>query len=331
MTDFQHMFKKKLITLFLCSLVLISSKSFSDELNGYFENNSSCFEAQNFYPWQNPYRTILSHTEGNWLDNHQGYTSIGMFSDLPFFETCSFTPFIDVRGHFFNDGKTAANVGIGFRYQKNECSEIYGINAFYDFREASWGHDFHKLGIGFEYLGECLDFRLNTYLPVGNGLAHSSTKVFSYEGGYIATARLQRLSYSGADFEIGTWLRRPNSCHSFDLYGAIGAYYYAKRRDVRNEYGSQARLEARFLNYFAFEIKGGFDEIYHGMAQGTLAVAIPLDLIFNKCRNACETSCPNDRRIYQSVNRQEIIALSKKQCCMTWNWDSPNTSCCGKK
>ncbi len=312
------MLKKALLSFVLCNFILLSSQVIADELDGNFAINSSCCEDQIFTPWQSPSRSSLSHTEGNWLDNHEGYTSIGTFSELPFFETCSFTPFIDVRGHFFNDGKTAANVGIGFRFQKEGRSEIFGVNAFYDFREASWNHIFHQAGIGFEYLTPCADFRLNAYLPLGSSLAHSSTKVFQYEGGYRASAKSQRLSYGGADFEMGTWLKRPGACNFFDLYGAIGAYYYAARHHHRNEYGSKARLEARFLDYFSFELKGGFDEVYHGMAQGTLAVAIPLDLIFDGCRNTC--SCPNDRALYQSIHRQEIIALSKKQCCMKWNW-----------
>lgn len=295
------MFNKKLLLFFLCILVLFSKKSYS------YENTH----------WQNPYRLFAGHTEGNWLDNHVGYTTIGLFSNLRNLETPTLTTFIDARLHVFNQGRLAANTGIGIRYQSLNNPQIFGLNAFYDYREASWNHKFHQAGLGFEYLSPYFDFRLNSYLPVSSSVAHSKTTIFNYEGGYVATAREGRVSYGGADFEIGTWIKRENSSSFFNLYGAIGAYYYAARSHQRNEYGSKARLEARFLRYFAFEFKGGYDDIYHGMAQGTFSVVMPLEVLFNNYRNA---NYKNDRAIYQPVRRQQIIALSKKKCCMTWNW-----------
>jgi hypothetical protein len=322
--------KNGLAYIFLCSSMLLTSVVFCDEQNeDIIENNLSYNETKILNAWQNPHRIYLDHTEGNWLDNHQGYTSISFFSALPFLETSSFTPFIDVRGHFFNNGKNAANAGIGLRYQRDGSSNIFGVNAFYDFREASWNDDFHQVGIGFEYLSPCVDIRINTYLPICNSVGNSSTTTFRYPGGYIASAKKQRVSYGGADFEIGTWLKRMDTCDLFDLYGAIGSYYYAQRHHHRNEYGTQARLEAHFLKYFAFEIKGGFDEIHHGMAQGTLSIAIPLEYLFGGCRkDPCEAVCQKNDALYQSVNRQEIIALSQKQCCWKWNWDKPTIPCC---
>jgi len=274
--------------------------------------------------WYDPSRLYVGHTEGNWLDNSDGYTSLNLFSTLPIFETSPFMTFVDVRGHFFNDGRKSANVGLGLRYQLQNSSHIFGVNTFYDYREASWDHNFHQIGIGFEYLGPRFDMRLNGYVPIGNSVANSKTSVYHYKGGYVATTKAERVSYGGADFEIGTWLKRNNSSSQFDLYGAIGAYYYAARTHQLNDYGSLARLEAQFLEYFAFEIQGGFDAINNGAAQGTLSVAIPLDLLFN---NPTYNNPYLDRNIYQSVNRQEIIALSKKQCCWTWNWDSPQIPC----
>jgi hypothetical protein len=328
--------KNGLSTLFLCSYIILATHAKAED---YYQNTdlnlepiAGALEVPVFTSkddvWNTPFRIYADHTEGNWLDNNQGYTSIGCFSALPFLcDYKSYTTFTDIRGHFFNNGRFAANAGFGLRYKPEGCTGIFGMNTYYDYREGSWDHDFHQLGLGFEYLSPTLDIRLNTYLPICSSIGNSSTTTFSYPGGYLASVRDQRVSYGGADLEVGTWITRNTSCDLFELYGAIGTYYYASRYHMPNDYGATARLQAYFLNYFTFEFKGGFDEAYHGMAQGTLSVAIPLDILFNS-NNTCSKTCKDDTSLFQAVNRQEIIALSRKQCYWKWNWDSPTVPCC---
>src|SRR5258708_3748438 len=70
------------------------------------------------------------HLEGSGVGYSKGYTTLeGFFST----GRCdnSWTSFIDLRGHVFNDARLAANAGLGVRYIG---SLAWGINAYYDYR-----------------------------------------------------------------------------------------------------------------------------------------------------------------------------------------------------
>lgn len=314
-------FRNFLNMIVFCGTTILSSTVFSYET----DKSSDGFNARINYPQ----RIYLDHAEGNWYDNSHGYTTVGVFSDLYSSDNENFVVFGDIRDHFFNDGKPAVNAGIGVRYQKDKCSPIYGINTYYDYRRTSWRTNCHQLGLGFEYLTINYDVRLNTYLPVGNSRSNSGTTVFNYEGGYRATVRDEKIAYGGADVEFGTWLKRKTNCNFFDLYGAIGSYYYAGRHSQRSDYGAIARIETRFLDYFTFEFRGGFSEVHHGMAQAILTYAVPLENVCNFFSDCCtnDIACERNYLIYQPVHRQEIIVLSKKLCAWTWNWDTPTIPC----
>jgi len=280
---------------------------------------------------RNPSRLYLNHTEGNWLDNQDGYTSLEKFSELIFLKDNCMTCFLDVKGHLFNHGRLGANAGMVFRYQKNPGANIFGVNAYFDYRQGSWNYNFHQVGIGFEYLSSIFDIRVNSYIPIGNSHSHSSTTVFHYSDGFHASVQDQRVAQGGVDVEIGSWLKKQSATSCTDLYAALGYYYYAPKKNFRNDYGVKARLETHLSDYCTFELKGGFDEVYRSMAQGTLSFQVPLDTLCawggiclknSKSKNSCMT--------HQLVRRQDIIALSKKQCYWRWNWDTAVVPCCGE-
>lgn len=264
----------------------------------------------------------VDHVEGHWLDNRQGYTSLGVFLPVPILKSSTFLPFVDLRGHWFNNGKAAANLGGGLRYINTKTSRVFGVNAFYDYRRISWNNDAHQLGIGFEALSPCWDIRINGYLPLGERSFHSKRHCFEFSGDFFATCRASRSSMSGFDAEIGKWLTR---CNCFNLYGAVGFYSYFPNKHNRNLYGGQARLLADIGRYVSLEVRGGYDQVSHGMMQGRIAITIPFDAIFrrtgNNCNDrGCQSCCCFDIAC-QPIYRQEIIALSGKDCCWQWNWD----------
>lgn len=270
----------------------------------------------------------LSHTEGHWLDNYNGYTSLKIFNEVPLLDS-PFKTFIDLQGNFFNNGKVAANGGLALRYECSSRSAILGLNGFYDYRETSWNQDFHQVGMGLEYLTPFFDVRMNGYLPVGTKLSHSKTDWFYYEDSYYATSQNQRVAYSGLDIEIGSSLKKFDLSNSLNLYGAIGYYFYKNRKHFPNDYGVKARIEALISEAIRLEFKTGFDNSYHGMAAGTISFEIPLETLFDYCqigKSSKISTCKNS--LYQPIQRQEIIALSKKQCYWTWNWSTPVTPCC---
>lgn len=265
----------------------------------------------------------VDHVEGHWLDNREGYTSLGLFVPVPISKTPRFLPFLDLRGHWFNDGKAAANLGGGLRLINYNTSRVFGVNAFYDYRKVSWNNEVHQIGIGFEALSPCWDFRFNGYFPLGERSFHSRRHHFEFtEGdGFMASCRESRNSMAGFDAEVGRWLNR---CNCFNLYGAIGFYSYFPNKNKRNLYGGQARLLADIGRYVSLEVRGGYDQVSHGMVQGRITITIPFDTISrwagNNCSNRnCQNCCCFDVAC-QPIYRQEIIALSGKDCCWEWNW-----------
>lgn len=263
-------------------------------------------------------RVYVDHVEGRWLDNREGYTSLGVFLPLTH---GNFLPFLDVRSHVFNDGWTAANLGGGFRIANNDASAIFGINAFYDYRKAAWSHYYRQVGVGMEVLSECLDFRLNGYFPIER-TSHGEKHFFRFADGFKATCQQRRQSLSGFDAELGRYLCNCccdcDCCCCFNLYAALGFYSYFPDEHEDNIYGGQLRLASKIGRYLELEVRAGYDRINHTMAQGRVTFTLPL------CCETCDTIC---NWMCQPIFRQEIIALGKKDCCWTWNWGGHGCHC----
>lgn len=260
----------------------------------------------------------LSHTEGNWFDNRVGYTSVNMLWPFKVDTCCNWYPFLDLRGHVFNDGKTAGNFGGGLRIinDSNRCT-VFGLNAFYDFRKAAWNHYFHQIGLGFEILNPCFDFRLNGYFPLGNRTGRSRNSCFNFGDGFRASCHQQRSAQTGFDAEVGKWIVR-NNCGNFDLYFALGAYSYFPKNHGRRVVGGQVRLNSNLIRYFNLELRGGYDQVNSSQAQVKLTANFPIGVY--PCNNYDNCFCINDR-LCQPIHREEIIHLGEKECCWDWNWE----------
>src|SRR5689334_4156318 len=109
------------------------------------------------------HRTAIRHIESGGIGYQQGYTTLeAFFAADP--SHWKFTPFLDARGHVFDNGKWAANAGIGLRTLW--ADRAYGINAYYDYRNTERFHS-NQVSMGLETLGARWDFRINGYLPIG--------------------------------------------------------------------------------------------------------------------------------------------------------------------
>jgi hypothetical protein len=270
--------------------------------------------------------TYVDHVEGRWLDNHQGYTSFGLFLTLPKFSTPQSLLFLDFREHLFNNGRSAGNFGGGARFI--DKSTIYGINAFFDYRNASWNHHFYQLGSGLEIFNSWCDLRFNMYFPIGQRYAKSRNHHFDLGDGFQCTCSQRRQSMWGYDAEVGRWLKRMGPSDWFDLYAAIGFYSYQPNKHRGNFYGGEARLASRIGRYLSIEVRGGYDKVLRTMVQGRISLAIPFETLISLGKGFKRDKSYGSRDVVcQPIHRQEIIALSEKECCWAWNWDGPCTSC----
>lgn len=288
--------------------------------------------------WNAPVRLGVGHTEGRWYDLEIGYTSFNGFLALNFDDDAgSLIPFIDVRGHLFNDGKWAANVGGGLRLAVKGTRNVFGVNGYYDYRESEWRNNFNQAGFGLEFLSPCVDLRFNWYFVLGKTRENGRQHLFNdFIGPFWATCQQSHRAVSGGDLELGTWLVPRAPCRFVNLYAAIIPYYYttehkhhSKNKHQSNDhsdglYGITGRFLTLMGEYFSLELRAGYDRSYKGMVQGTLTFEMPLDKLFQweswfESKDDC--SCDRrDCRGYQPVVRQEIIVFDRKNCCWKSNF-----------
>lgn len=250
------------------------------------------------------YRTTIRHIESGGIGYNEGYTTLeAFFASDP--SRWGVTPFLDARGHVFNNGKWATNVGLGMRSLLG--SRAYGINAYYDYRHASQLHA-NQIGVGFETLGQFFDFRLNGYFPVGSKVSSAYGTTFGkFSGHHLLLSQKYQSAMKGADAEFGFHFGKSKS---FDFYTAAGPYYFRGEK-TRSTWGGKARIAGSYKEFLTLEISDSYDRTFHNKFQGQLSLTYsfgPKSKIKKQERTCHEAAILSDR-MTQPVGRQEIIVI----------------------
>lgn len=242
----------------------------------------------------------LRHIESGGIGYDCGYTTLEMFlSSDP--EKWSVTPFLDARGHVFDDGKWAANAGIGLRSIR--AGRVYGINTYYDYRNTRRLH-YNQIGLGLETLGEFFDFRINGYLPVGRKLSSPYAVRFGeFSGNYLLLSQKYQFAMKGADAEFGFHFEKSGAV---DLYAAAGPYYYVGEIGP-GTWGAKARIRGTYKNILGLELSNSYDNTFHNRFQGQISLSFALG------PKSDTHTCTMPRRMMQPVGRDEIIVVNKKR------------------
>lgn len=281
----------------------------------YSDEEECCFEEEYCGCAGQPYRIEASHIEGNGLGYKKGYSSLGGF--IAPFNNCSIVPFLDLRGHIFNDGKLAANAGVGARYQLGTW--IYGVNTYYDYRKTSHLH-YNQIGLGCEVLGPRWEFRVNGYIPVGKKVSGPfrgksfSNLVFDSFSGHemlisIMTRSKNEFAMKGVDAEVGALILKKKH---YDAFFGIGPYYYSGEFG-KHTTGGRARLTVNAFEYILLECIGTIDSLFHEIVQGRIGINIPFgprksaSTSIDVCR--CWKALALNKKLFQDVQRQEIVVL----------------------
>jgi hypothetical protein len=253
-----------------------------------------------------PYYITLKHIEGNGVGYNQGYTTLEGFFRTP--NPDAWIPFLDVRYHFFNNGKPAANAGLGLRYLTR--SRIWGMNAYYDYRKTNH-QQYNQISAGLESLGKYWDFRINGYLPVGKKTSEWFNSRFDeFKNHYLYVKTKYEFAMKGANAEVGM---RINRYKHVPLYFALGPYYLEGQGKAA--WGGEARGSAQLFGSFRLEGSTSYDNVFKWIGQGQAALVIPFGGK-KQIRPKKETSCENQvylaKRAAQHVDRHEIIPVGKK-------------------
>ncbi|WP_420420838.1 inverse autotransporter beta domain-containing protein [Simkania sp.] len=238
-----------------------------------------------------PSYSFLKHREHKGVGYDTGYTSVDLMAspiDFP-----QFYPFLNVRGHVFNDGRFAANLGVAGRYLSPRKDWILGINVFYDYRDTKLFAG-QQLGAGAELFFRKTVLRFNGYMPIGVVKRREDSRI------RVALANLQ----GGIEASLLEW-------DHFILRGAVGVYYLAKRTfddaTFGKAWGTQIQLTSTIYQWIEAGIETTYDHIFNFTFQGYLALKIPLGnsrLHFPK-NSFLQT-------LFQPIRRNEIIPIQKK-------------------
>jgi trimeric autotransporter adhesin len=250
-----------------------------------------------------PMRIAVSHIEGGGIGYNQGYTSLeGFFSPV---QTKGFyVPFLDLRGHIFNDGKMAANAGMGMRYISD--SIVYGANAYYDYRNTKHQH-YNQIALGLEILGQIYDFRINGYLPIGQKTSSFfNTEFEEFTGNFLMLSRKREGALKGANAEVGYHL---NCLNQIPVYFAVGPYYLTGSGNTT--WGGEAKLSLNFFDYVSLTGQTSYDSLFHWRGQGQLSLTIPFGSKRARRNSSCAARCLNNRSL-QDVSRFEIIPVDRQ-------------------
>ena len=233
-----------------------------------------------------------------------------------------FQPFLDVRGHMFDSGRTAANVGMGGRFNVFG-NWAAGANLFYDFRDAKRLR-VHQLGPGLELLSPFIDFRLNGYFPIANAkkLEDLTFDRFTGVGNQLIATRQFTAAPANVAFEVGAPLGP-----FLDPYLSVGPYYLF-RRSVDNVgcagvWGGLARLGLQVFDGISIGGEISYDKEYKTRGNGFVSLSYPLGPNTIRRHGSkwsqwyASPEC-NDRAVLQRVMtkdvvRQEIVPICSKR------------------
>jgi trimeric autotransporter adhesin len=268
-----------------------------------------------------PAHIQIRHLEPKGIGYDQGYTTIaGFFSPFWSRPVDRWLPFLDLRGHLFNNNRFAANAGLGLRYLADD--RVWGINAFYDYRNTSHQH-YNQVSAGLESLGQLFDFRINGYLPVGAKLSPFSHVRFDKFDGHSLLLRGKReFVLKGANAEVGIHV---DGLRNAPFYFAAGPYYLTGQG--RTAWGGQLRASVdlfpnafRFAGrvssnqvFFRLEGNTSYDPVFKWIGQGQISLNVGLGGRKPKQGQSTDSVWHTvTKRGLQGVDRFEIIPVSKK-------------------
>lgn len=267
-----------------------------DEQNSYSAAMSDCEKEPNRF------RFSFAHREGKGIGYDQGYSSLDFF--FAFTTIKNVTPFFDIRGHATNDGKPAANVGFGLRYLPDTLNVVFGMNTFFDFRNARHT-TFEQMGVGLEALGTQWKYNINGYFPIMERDVIYDANFYKFSGHRVLVNLLHETAMPGFDTSIARSIIHRGF---FDLDAYLGGYYFYGRQDLSAK-GGYLKLRSSLSRFCTVEVQGSYDNLFKWIAQGAAAINVPLGkrIKTTGMKRTCYEKIALTRNLTDSVSRFEMI------------------------
>ena len=256
-----------------------------------------------------PMRISARHIETKGVGYNTGYTTLETFLAPPP-TLWRATPFIDLRGHIFDDGKWAANGGVGIRTLYR--NRVFGAYTYYDYRNTKHKNVYNQISFGLETLGNWWDLRANGYVPIGRTKSPAYDLAFSkFSGNNAFLKRKFEYALAGGNGEIGSYLVKGKNG---DLYAAAGPYYL-KGTLGDGIWGSEVRLRGTYKTWLALEANYSYDHVFKNIVQGQVAFSYafgPKNRLGKDENGGCRLGEGLYQRMVYPVVKNEIIAVDHK-------------------
>jgi parallel beta-helix repeat protein len=226
----------------------------------------------------------IRHTESKGVGYKDGYTTLEWFGIYQ--NNSYFMPFLDLRGHVFNNGKLAGNVGLGERSVMPSINHIFGLYVYYDVRQDEHGLTVNQISPGIEILGKRMEYRINSYFPVGKHESRGYDRTFrTFQGNRILLKENKRYAMKGVDGEVGAHITQSTR---HDVFFGIGPYYFTA--DPFSAWGGKTRLYWRYQQYLGLEASYSYDHLFKNVVQGTISLNYPFGTKLHRKGNSCPNS-----------------------------------------
>ncbi|MCI0381632.1 MAG: inverse autotransporter beta domain-containing protein [Chlamydiae bacterium] len=242
----------------------------------------------------------LRHLEGTGIGFNKGYTSTDLFLSTTAKE--KLVPYLDLRGHIFNDGRWAANGGIGVRSIYADC-KAFGFNGYYDYRQAKHAH-FHQIGLGFEYIYPLMRFWANGYIPVSRHKKNYRKRFDEFEDNFAFFVRKSQIAFFGLDGGLGGVIfQRPH--YNLEAQGAI---YYLRGSFHEWAVGGLFRLKAKLTEYGFAQAQVSYDTNFRWRGSGEIGFRLPLGKEL-KSNRSCSHQNAFENQLVSQPERFEIMPV----------------------
>lgn len=240
------------------------------------------------------------YTSPRGIGREEGYASLGVFF-CPEARCGFWDPLLELQGHRLNDGKWAANVGVGLQTAFPTYKAKLRGYAYMDYLQGEFGN-FREVSIGAEWLGCLFDARINGYFPLNEHGNREKTR-FDYGNGAVANRFENEASLRGLDLEVSAWLN-PFPC--VNLYSTLGTYTYRfdnSHCGNRNHiFGGLIRFEIPLFLGLNVSLQTSYDEVFKSRSFFQVNWDFPLAIFNGSDSKVC--CCPK-------IRRQEIMPLTR--------------------
>ncbi|MFO1041712.1 MAG: inverse autotransporter beta domain-containing protein [Planctomycetaceae bacterium] len=186
--------------------------------------------------------------------------SISPIEAMPYILTDEHFFFSDLRGFISNNSMFGGNLGLGYRYLRDDQNAWYGASVWYD-NDATSGKSFQQIGLSLEALVDRFELRSNIYLPFSStqtyGITTGSEKIVGHQLLYSRFID-QGKALQGVDFEAGYSLP---VMEKHRIRGFAG-YYHFDGGPSGGINGFKTRVEAAINNTVTAQVLYTNDKLY---------------------------------------------------------------------